>query len=90
MAFNARVTTAQMADEMVNDFYVHANLDVHRQRHNKRIQKRLMQQGARECVCVCVCVYIYTYMRVCRTSLSLSLKTNFPALTLSHTHTHTQ
>ena len=45
MALNPRVSTAQLADDILNDFYVKTNLDSQRQKHNKRIQKRLMQQG---------------------------------------------
>jgi len=42
---NPRVTTAQLADDILNDFYVKTNLDAARTKHNKRVQKRLMQQG---------------------------------------------
>jgi len=41
-----RVSTAQLADDMLNEFYVKSHLDKARSKHNKRVEKRLMQQGA--------------------------------------------
>ena len=40
-----RVSTAQLADDMLNEFYVKSNLDKARAKHNKRVEKRLIQQG---------------------------------------------
>jgi hypothetical protein len=40
-----RVSTAQLADDMLNEFYVKSNMDKARSKHSKRVEKRLMQQG---------------------------------------------
>jgi hypothetical protein len=46
--FGNRVSTAQIADDMLNEFYVKMNLDQARAKHNKRVEKRLLQQGKRD------------------------------------------
>ena len=40
-----RVSTAQIADEILNDFYVKTNHDLLRQKHNKRVRKKLDRLG---------------------------------------------
>ena len=41
-----RVSTAQIADELLNEFYVKNNHDMLRRKHHRKVKKKLMQRGA--------------------------------------------